>query len=127
MTDLVKNYFVSGGFSSFRQLYNFAKQLGTWSTTCQALLPMYIELQASSAGQSLEALAVWSYASEIAKARNIVNAQCQELANETPAYKQTLVTYYNHNIKYARTININELHRKYNMNYFFGDYFAHVN
>lgn len=126
MTDLVNTYITSTSLTDFEHLYKFStKIISTWSSQCHALAAIWQKLKSSGSGESMEALAVWSYASEITKVRNIVDAQCLDIAsNNAPAYKQTLVSDYNSNIKYGRTSIIKELHAKYWMRYFFNDYIS---
>lgn len=125
MNILVKLYFDQYNLAKFPHLYNFIKIVPLWSNTCYAYSKTWKELRARGNGDSMEALAVWSHASEITKIRRVADAQCLEIANsEAPSYKQTLVSEYNTNIKYARTNNIKELHGKYEMSYFFADYIS---
>lgn len=123
LSDLVKLYFEKTSFSYFNRLYNFAKGLPYYSNICYSYAAMWKELKSRGSGESMEALAVWSHASEIAKMRLIADDRCQDIANsEAPAYHRTLVSQYNSNIKFARTSNIRELHQQYKLSYFFADY-----
>lgn len=123
LSDLVKLYFEKTSFSYFNRLYNFAKGLPYYSNICYSYAAMWKELKSRGSRESMEALAVWSHASEIAKMRLFSDDRCQDIANsEAPAYHRTLVSQYNSNIKFARTSNIREFHQQYKLSYFFADY-----
>jgi hypothetical protein len=126
LTDVMTLYLrgSSTRLAQFPQLYKFVVAMNSYSSTCYAFAAIWKELKAhDGAGETMEALAVWSYASDITKMQHISDAQCIEIADSrAPAYKETLFSKYENYINNGGKSQIRELHKTYELSYVFDEY-----
>jgi len=121
LSQLAKFYVTRMSSSSqCSNLLDFVRRLPSYKSMCHAYATIWQEL----GGDTLEALAVWSHASEIVKmAGNISDAQCTDIADSRPpAYVQTLDLDYQNYIEHGHTDKIRDLHARYYLRTWFAYY-----
>lgn len=133
LAELVKLYLSSTNLMQFVQMYKYIENLQSYKSVCYMYAILWQELRARGSGGTMELLVVWVRASEISqllKKGNETDAQCKSVANSSaPIYKETLassppITDYKNFIKNGQLKNIQELHKKIRMAFFFADYIS---
>jgi hypothetical protein len=121
--DVVKQYLHRTTDEYFAMFLDFIQLSNSYTMICNFYMAIWHDLQSNSEGQTMEALMVWTHASEIVESRNILGTRCSDIADgSAPGYRQTLYAKYSDCIKNGKTGEIRILHEKYEMRYFFAVY-----
>lgn len=123
--DLMQLYLASANLNNFALLYHFVRQLTSINNTCEAYVAIWPQLRANGTGDTIEALAVWSHASEILKMENVSGKSCNEIAkSKPPSYMHNLISTENIYTKYGLSNNMKYQPKNYHMVYFFADFIS---
>jgi hypothetical protein len=118
--DVVKQYLTVTNTTQFANLLNFVQVSNSFTTICNFYAAIWKELETSGALETMEALAVWTHASEIVDTRQIQDTLCSAIsAVRAPAYRQMLVYRYTDYIKNGQITEIRNLHQTYRLTHFF--------
>jgi hemerythrin superfamily protein len=127
-SDVFKQYLASTKSTQFSfspELLDFIQNLNLYSTICKFYGAIWEELRTSSNNETMEALVVWSHASEIkcSVESTRYNYHCWKIAaKRAPAYRKTLFSIYTDYIKKGKTEEIRNLHEKYRMRNILANY-----
>jgi hypothetical protein len=120
----VMNVYLASNLTNYSQLFKFITTLTSYTMICNFYATIWQTLRTKNSSESMEALAIWIHASEITQMRNISDTLCTPISNRKvpPEYKSAFVSEYKNYILKKDYSKINDLHKKYRLNYFVMDF-----